>query len=68
MPRAGTVCEQRVMRKSGQVIWIKPYVAGFYAWRYEGRKITREEAEREMARLLAYEQRALMPETQEARL
>jgi hypothetical protein len=35
--------------------WFKPYVAAFYAWKYEGRDITREEAVREMDRLLAYE-------------
>lgn len=35
--------------------WFKPYVAGFYAKKYEGRDITREEAESEMERLLKYE-------------
>jgi len=35
--------------------WIKPYVAGFYAKKYEGRLITREEAERRLEELLAYE-------------
>lgn len=35
--------------------WLKPYVAGFYAAKYEGRNITREEAEKEIDRLLAYE-------------
>jgi hypothetical protein len=35
--------------------WIKPYVAGFYALKYEGRNITRQEAEARMAELLAYE-------------
>lgn len=35
--------------------WFKPYVAGFYAWKYEGRQITREEAQSEMPQLLAYE-------------
>ena len=35
--------------------WAKPYVAGFYAWKYEGRMISREEAEARMAELLAYE-------------
>ena len=38
--------------------WIKPYVAGFYASKYEGRNITREEAETRMTTLLAYELRA----------
>lgn len=37
--------------------WIKPYVAGFYACKYEGRHITREEAERRLDELLAYELR-----------
>jgi len=35
--------------------WLKPYVAGFYAWKYEGRKITREEAESRLDELLAHE-------------
>jgi hypothetical protein len=35
--------------------WAKPYVAGFYAWKYEGRQITRAEAEARMDQLLAYE-------------
>lgn len=35
--------------------WFKPYVAGFYAWKYEGRQITREQAAEELVRLLAYE-------------
>lgn len=37
--------------------WIKPYVAGFYAAKYEGRHITREEAEARMDELLNYELR-----------
>ena len=37
--------------------WLKPYVAGFYAHKYEGRTITREQAESEMDRLLAHEQK-----------
>lgn len=37
--------------------WIKPYVAGFYARKYEGRNITREEAAQRMDELLAYELR-----------
>ncbi len=37
--------------------WLKPYVAGFYAHKYEGRNITREEAESRLNELLAYEQR-----------
>lgn len=35
--------------------WAKPYVAGFYAKKYEGRIITREEAMRRLEDLLAYE-------------
>lgn len=38
--------------------WFKPYAAGFYAWKYEGRQLTREQAESEMTRLLAYECKA----------
>ena len=36
--------------------WLKPYVAGFYAWKYEGRMISREEAEDRLNELLQYEQ------------
>ncbi len=35
--------------------WAKPYVAGFYAWKYEGKMISREEAVERMEELLAYE-------------
>ena len=35
--------------------WFKPYVAGFYAFKYEGRQLTREQAIEEMPRLLAIE-------------
>lgn len=35
--------------------WAKPYIAGFYAWKYERRLITREEAESRMDELLEYE-------------
>jgi len=38
--------------------WIKPYVAGFYAWKYEGKKISREEAAGRLEELLNYELRA----------
>lgn len=38
--------------------WLKPYVAGFYANKYEGKNITKEEAEARLVELLAYEQRA----------
>lgn len=35
--------------------WFRPYAAGWYAWKYESRYITRAEAEERMAELLAYE-------------
>jgi hypothetical protein len=35
--------------------WFRPYVAGFYAHKYEGVTITREQAVADMPRLLAYE-------------
>lgn len=35
--------------------WMKPYAAGFYAWKYEGRKITRQEATERQDALLCYE-------------
>lgn len=38
--------------------WIKPYVAAFYAAKYEGKEITRQEAIARMEELLAYERRA----------
>lgn len=37
--------------------WLKPYVAGFYAKKYEGKDISREESESRMDELLAYELR-----------
>lgn len=37
--------------------WIKPYVAGFYAHRYEGKDLTREEVMSRIDELLAYELR-----------
>lgn len=37
--------------------WLKPYVAGFYANKYEGRNITRDEAVARMDELLSYELR-----------
>lgn len=37
--------------------WFKPYVAGFYAMKYEGRSITRDEAMSRLNELLAYELR-----------
>lgn len=38
--------------------WIKPYVAGFYAWKYERKQITMEEAKARLDELLAHERRA----------
>lgn len=38
--------------------WFKPFVAGFYAKKYEGRDITREEAIERLDELLAYEFKA----------
>lgn len=38
--------------------WLKPYVAGFYAAKYEGKQITMEEALQRQDELLAYERRA----------
>lgn len=35
--------------------WLKPYVAGFYAKKYESREITRQEAGVRLDELLAYE-------------
>lgn len=35
--------------------WFKPYVAAFYAWKYEGKLVTRDEAVTRMEQLLAYE-------------
>lgn len=35
--------------------WFKPYVAGFYAKKYEGRDVTRDEAMARLDELLAYE-------------
>ena len=38
--------------------WIKPYVAGFYAKKYEGKDLTRKQVEKRIEKLLAYERRA----------
>lgn len=38
--------------------WLKPYIAGFYAHKYEGKLITRKEAILRMKELLDYELRA----------
>lgn len=40
--------------------WARPYIAGWYAWRYEGRFITRAEAEADLERLLGLERTAVL--------
>lgn len=37
--------------------WIKPYVAGFYAWKYEGKNLTRDEVNLRLDELLSHERR-----------
>lgn len=37
--------------------WFKPYAAGYYAWKYEGEEIDRDEADVRLSELLAYEHR-----------
>lgn len=37
--------------------WFKPYAAGFYAWKYEGVELSREETMARLEELLAYEHR-----------
>lgn len=39
--------------------WAKPFIAGFYAQKYEGRDITREEAMGRLNELLAHELKTL---------
>jgi 5-methylcytosine-specific restriction endonuclease McrA len=38
--------------------WLKPYVAGFYAAKYEGKNLTRQEVEARLDELLAHERLA----------
>lgn len=38
--------------------WLKPFVAGFYAWKYEGKMLDREDVESRLDDLLAHERRA----------
>lgn len=38
--------------------WLKPYVAGFYAFKYEGKMLSREEVEARLDELLCHERRA----------
>lgn len=35
--------------------WFKPYVAGFYVWKYQGRELTREQVEADLESLLRLE-------------
>lgn len=35
--------------------WLKPYVAGFYAWKYDGLQLTRGQVEARLEELLAHE-------------
>lgn len=37
--------------------WFRPYAAGFYAWKYEGADLSREETLARLDELLAYERR-----------
>ena len=39
--------------------WLKPFVAGFYAWKYQGKKLTRAEVDARLEELLAYENRCV---------
>ena len=61
-----SLCQRCHLRVQGRVnpeisyflehsAWAKPYIAGFYAKKYEGRLITRQEAEARLDELLAYE-------------
>lgn len=43
--------------------WIQPYVAGFYAKKYEGRTVSRDEAMARLDELLGYELRTEAPST-----
>ena len=42
--------------------WFKPYVAGYYAWRYLGEHLTRDQVEGRLEELLALERRAVLGE------
>jgi len=43
--------------------WLKPFVAGFYAKKYEGKLLTREQVKARLIELLKYEQRAAYDRT-----
>lgn len=38
--------------------WFKPYIAGFYAKKYEGADLTRDQVMKRLSYLLSYERRA----------
>ena len=38
--------------------WLKPYVAGFYAAKYEGQQLTRDQVSERIDELLNYERMA----------
>lgn len=40
--------------------WFRPYVAAFYAWKYLGEELTREETEARLDELLALERAAVL--------
>lgn len=40
--------------------WFKPFVAGFYAWKYLGEDLTREQVLARLAELLALERRVVL--------
>lgn len=40
--------------------WFRPYVAAFYAWKYLGKELTREETEARLDELLALERAAVL--------
>lgn len=40
--------------------WFRPYVAGWYAWRYLGEDLTRQEVEARMDEMLQLERRAVL--------
>ena len=42
--------------------WFKPYVAGYYAWKYLFQALSREEVEERMDELLEIELAAVSPE------
>ena len=66
------LCQRCHLRIQGKVIldrpwvmtehseWFKPYVAGFYAWKYRGEKLSRVETMARLDELLALEQAAVL--------